>query len=605
MKVTKRVFAIFMTLALAMSMMITMSAVSFAADDDPITISMDFEEGDTHQYKVYQIFTGDLSGGVLSNVKYGANYGETGNAVPKTVLEGITDADAFARSIYPDAVTGNPVGTLSAANSSVTVDSAGYYLIVDDTGIALTQGDAYSAYIVEVVDTVKVAPKKDTTSGDKIITSDTLGKTETVVNGKIDNVSIGDTVNFKLTGNIPGHATDYDYYYFIIGDTLSEGLTFNSNSVAVTATKTVDGEETVTNLVKDTDYYLYEGEDGYTFQVAMANAKAHAGETITVTYSAVLNEKASIGEEANTNKMEIVYSNNPNSVYDGTQDNDKPGKPDSQTPVPTGKTPEVTTETFTTGIEIQKVDEDGNVLTGAEFTITGDSTEIVLVSSEEFEEAENGEYYGLTDGTYTKEAPVTADRMEPAAEGATKGYVVAESSYEGDDTVTVDGTKYRPFKDGDTGTVYILVKANSDKYNGKRYNKSVTYTQKNTTGEGAVEAKAEVGPDGVVQFVGLGAGTYTIEETKTPAGYNTLAPVTVDITFTANPETGEYHWNKTSGNATYNHETGVFEMTIENQKGSELPETGGIGTMIFYVLGTLLVVGCGIVLISKRRMENR
>ena len=51
--------------------------------------------------------------------------------------------------------------------------------------------------------------------------------------------------------------------------------------------------------------------------------------------------------------------------------------------------------------------------------------------------------------------------------------------------------------------------------------------------------------------------------------------------------------------------TGVFEVTIENQKGAELPETGGIGTSIFYVLGSLLVVGCGIVLISKRRMMNK
>ena len=194
--------------------------------------------------------------------------------------------------------------------------------------------------------------------------------------------------------------------------------------------------------------------------------------------------------------------------------------------------------------------------------------------------------------------------MKEAAAGATKGYVVAESGYEGEDAVTVGGTVYRPVKEGDTGTVYILVKANADQYDGKRYNKTVTYTQKNTTGDSAVDAKAEVGPDGVVRFVGLGAGTYTITETKTPSGYNTLDPVTVEIAFTANP-TGEgaVHWSKTSGDATYNAETGVFEMTIENQKGTELPETGGIGTTLFYIIGAILVLGAGILLVTRRRMN--
>ena len=194
--------------------------------------------------------------------------------------------------------------------------------------------------------------------------------------------------------------------------------------------------------------------------------------------------------------------------------------------------------------------------------------------------------------------------MKEAAAGATEGYVVAGSDYEGDDAITVGGTVYRPVKEGDTGTVYILVKANADQYDGKRYNKTVTYTQKDTTGENKVDAKAEVGADGVVRFVGLGAGEYTITETKTPAGYNTIAPITVNIGFTADPEEGAVHWSKTSGDATYNAETGVFEITIENKTGAELPSTGGIGTTIFYVLGALLVVGAGVLLVTRRRMKT-
>ena len=47
-----------------------------------------------------------------------------------------------------------------------------------------------------------------------------------------------------------------------------------------------------------------------------------------------------------------------------------------------------------------------------------------------------------------------------------------------------------------------------------------------------------------------------------------------------------------------------LSLSVVNQKGTELPATGGIGTVIFYVLGTILLIGCGIVLVSKRRMTK-
>ena len=42
-----------------------------------------------------------------------------------------------------------------------------------------------------------------------------------------------------------------------------------------------------------------------------------------------------------------------------------------------------------------------------------------------------------------------------------------------------------------------------------------------------------------------------------------------------------------------------------NTKGTELPSTGGIGTTIFYTLGTILVLGAGVLLVVKRRMGTR
>lgn len=598
MKKFKKAFAIVLALAVVLSMSV---APTFAA-----SVSMEIASTDTHEYKVYQIYTGDLSedGKTLSNVKYGnSGYGTAGAAVPKSELDGVVadGADAFARKIADDCIT--PVGTLKAGNTSIDNLAPGYYLIVDDTEKELVDGDSYSAYIVEILKTTTIKPKKDITESDKKITTDTLGKDEatTTVNGVVDNVSIGDTVNFEITGTVPSHATDYDYYFYIIGDTLTDGLTFNPQSVKVSASTKGD-------LTEDTDYALYTGDnaDGKTFQVALTNAKALAGQTITVTYSATLNEKAQIGELSNDNTVVIEYSNNPNHDYDGDKDVDNPGKPASESNSPLGETPEIKTQTYTTGIQIQKVDEEGNVLTGAEFTVTGDNEEIVLVSDETFAEDTEGTYYKLKNGTYTTQDPVNADYMKPAAAGATAGYV-EDATYDGEDKEIIEGKTYRPYNSATDAeaTVYVLVKANADQYESTevKYKKTIKYTQKNTNASG-VTATAEVGADGVVIFNGLGAGEYTITESKTPDGYNTIAPITFTIAFKANPETGAYHWSTTSNDASYNPATGEFELTIENKQGAELPSTGGIGTTIFYVLGALLVVGAGVLLVTRRRMKT-
>ena len=66
------------------------------------------------------------------------------------------------------------------------------------------------------------------------------------------------------------------------------------------------------------------------------------------------------------------------------------------------------------------------------------------------------------------------------------------------------------------------------------------------------------------------------------------------------------HWKKNTSDtntATYNSTTGVFEIRIQNQKGTTLPSTGGIGTTIFYIGGSILVLAAAILLITKRRMS--
>lgn len=606
-----------MALVIATVIMVAMAIPTMAAGH---TISV--KATDTHTYKVFQVLTGTLAEAgskQLGNPAWGADAiaepGEVNAFIDS--LAGKSEQDVAQLVAAKVNTAGNGRGTVDK-DHPISDLATGYYVLVDVTtlekyGSNPEKIDTKALNVVQVVNDINgIDIKWGTTEDKKEITGDTLGDAttdspRTPDAADEDNVSIGDTVNFKITAKVPANVDKYNYFYFVINDTLDAGLTLDPDSIKVYKTDTTDANE----LALTTDYLVKTGADAApkSFQVGLVDAKSHGGEDIIVTYSAVLNENATIGETANKNTSTVTYSNDPNHDYNGNPESPKPGFPDSTDLGATGETPSSVTETYTTGIELQKVDENGEVLTGAEFTITGDSTEIVLVSSETFTEAEagtTGEYYGLKDGTYTKTAPVTADYMKEAEADATKGYVVAEANYEGGDTVTVGGTTYRPVKEGDTGTVYILVKANADKYDGKTYNKTVTYTQKDTTGENAVEAKAEVGPDGVVRFVGLGAGTYTITETKTPSGYNTLDPVTVNIAFTANPTgDGAVHWSTTSSDATYNSTTGVFEMTIENQKGTELPSTGGMGTTLFYVIGSLLVAAAAILLITRRRMTAR
>ena len=109
-----------------------------------------------------------------------------------------------------------------------------------------------------------------------------------------------------------------------------------------------------------------------------------------------------------------------------------------------------------------------------------------------------------------------------------------------------------------------------------------------------VDAEADAteyksGADGKLdgEFTGLANGKYTLVEKTVPTGYNKAADKEITI------EKGNYE----AGNLKQ-------EATVENKAGSVLPTTGGIGTTMFYVVGSVLVIGAAVVLISKRRMAH-
>ena len=115
-------------------------------------------------------------------------------------------------------------------------------------------------------------------------------------------------------------------------------------------------------------------------------------------------------------------------------------------------------------------------------------------------------------------------------------------------------------------------------------------------------------------FKGLDDGTYKLEETKTPSGYNTIEPIVFTITaehdvLEDDPKLTSMSVDRTdvftvdsdSGKTT---PAGSLTADIENKKGTILPSTGGIGTTVFYVTGAILMLGAGVLLVSRKRVSK-
>ena len=127
--------------------------------------------------------------------------------------------------------------------------------------------------------------------------------------------------------------------------------------------------------------------------------------------------------------------------------------------------------------------------------------------------------------------------------------------------------------------------------------------------KGDVAIGEEVSGDDLTTFVwtGLSEGSYKLVETTVPEGYNKAK----DITFTiecAEPKEvtaadNTATWSTTSTEIAVV-ENSVFEGKVVNNTGTLLPETGGIGTTIFYVVGGLLMVAAFVLLVSKKRMAS-
>lgn len=118
----------------------------------------------------------------------------------------------------------------------------------------------------------------------------------------------------------------------------------------------------------------------------------------------------------------------------------------------------------------------------------------------------------------------------------------------------------------------------------------------------------KTGADGKFSIIGLDDGTYSLVETKALPGYNAIDPIEVVVDAnTTNTQTWSGTQTDVSSkvNLTANGvEVESTEITIENNSGATLPSTGGRGTTLIYVLGSVLVLGAGVLLVAKKRVER-
>ena len=468
-----------------------------ATTNPTITFPTDTKYQD-HTYEVYQIFTGDLSGGVLSNVKYGENGAKAkGTEVTADELKKLTDVNVAGKTdqdkldvIKTFADLNSPIATLTKTSTTYTA-APGYYLIKDKDG-SVSGTDANTLYITKVVGDVTISPKSDVPSFQKKVndTNDTTGETS----GWQDSADydIGDEVPFQLKATLPSNYADYKTYYLAFHDVEEKGLSFNSNSVKVAVDNTpVDSGK---YTVKTTGL-----TDGCTFEVVFTDLKtavaAKNGSEITVDYTSTLTANATLGNQGNVNKARLQFSNNPNSEQGGES-------------TPTGETPWDNVIVFTYKVVVNKVNENKEALKGAAFKLE------------------------------------------------------------------------KKLKDGTTKSV-------------KEF----------TAGE-----------DTSFTFSGLDDGDYVLTETTTPAGYNTIKPITFTVTADHKVEwtTGERTdvLTSLSGNAASGEITlaadktaGSLTADVVNVKGSNLPSTGGMGTTVLYVAGAaiVLVAAFGIAFAVRRR----
>lgn len=509
-----------MAVLLAAAMVCAMAIPAFATDGDATaaaatgTGSITIENAVTNQtYKIYRILNLEYHADTNS-YRYTANGAwegfilrennnfkldkETGavtwiNSNPEnngTAIQQIANSAGKYAEYTPHNVHEDGSATANGITLTFSNLPLGWYLVVSDL-VDLDKGALCSIGTTDPNAVIREKNSKPTIEKE-VYEGDTLGYS--------NDAGIGDTVKFQTRI----HVTDGNPTNYVLHDTMSNGLKFNSESVKVYLLRDRAGAENefAGYLTVNNDYELVTSpNDSCTFEIKFRKTLMPF-DRIQVDYSATVTSDAVIGTAGNDNKAVLTYGNNSTTTESST------------------------TKTYVWEMGVRKFANLG-----------GDDTNHALADAE-------FQLYKM--------------------DGETK--------------------KYAKFAETGTNTsIYKLTGWDADASNA---------------------AKVKTPASGNIQFEGLDAGTYYLEETKAPVGYNKLtAPITVVIDRGTLPTVASQTISYT---VKYGDTTADDHVVrVENKAGVELPSTGGMGTTIFYVIGGGLMVAAIVLLVTKKRMENK
>ena len=587
MKKARKLTAVLLSLVMLLALVVPASA----AENYSITIHND-KTG--HTYEAYQIFAGTVSsdeatagnvkgpmlgditwgsgvdGGALLTALQAANAGKYGtcttaaNVAEALGAEGATaeDAAAFA-DIAAQHLTATVAGTATAPNDDgnyiIQGLPAGYYLVKDQDGSLEGDADTATDYIVQVLGNVTMDPKdSDIPTLEKKVAEEGKGNEGkynqdggygTYYNDVAD-WNIGDSVPFKLIASMPDAAeiAAYDTYSYTFHDTLDPGLTLEQKA----------------------------GEDQTTFAIYFVNTKNEDPRAEGFQYLDAA--KYDVNIDAETNSFTIAIDDL--------------------------KTLMVTTaggqQIPATNYDYIVIFYDAVLNANAEIGLPGNENTAYL----EFSNNPNGDGAGRTEDD--KVIVFTYELDGTKVDGET------QAALQNAQFVLLNGAKSEAAMVVD-GKVTGWVKVDTDAAAGDVEMPGTYEEWVERYGDQNVILTSD--ENGLFNIAGLDDGTYFLREIQAPNGYNLLEN-DVKLVITATTANGQ-DWNGNAADALRgltiavndgepqpgNTETGIVEVTVENNRGATLPETGGMGTTLFYIIGGLLVVGAGVLLVVRIRMK--
>ncbi len=567
----KKTFAII----LAVVMMMALALPAMAAEDNyTLTINSDVPG---HTYEAYQIFSGTLtidSNGreVLSNIQWGSSItdgdallAEFNATYGQTAATAAIMAEWVANNVTSDSQTidaiatlfgkylGTPVGSDDYADSKyeITGLSAGYYLIKDKDGSLVDENgqpvyDAYTKFILRVLRDQEVTPKSDIPEVEKTI-NDTLGGTYT----EYEDFDIADIAYYKWDGTLPSNLAAYDKYFYKFHDNLPTGIVFESIQQIY-----IEGHDG--NIVHT--FYDITDED-------TANDTLPTGITLVV------------------DGMQVTKQDDGSFLHSGTALSEE-------------QTAKVTLEFADLFALYPQILNTHEIVVKYTALVSRDVTFDVMINDVRLEYSNNpndpdGEGHGMTtpDEAYAITFQINVDKYD--ADDVNK-------KLEGAEFILY----YTRIENNESVNHYALV-VTEEMIAANTVVNGVAVTDKylgNIYGWTTDEKEASIldtDANGFLRVGGLDSGTYFLKETVAPAGYNLMeTPVQIDIvpTFTDGGKTVTVSYAVDSITQTSN------TVGVRNSAGSTLPVTGGIGTTIFYILGSIMVLGAVVLLITKKRM---